>query len=515
MKKNLLPILMLVIALTYSCKKNSEPLVNEESDLIYQETGNEWDSNPYKLNVVYFVPTDMDTLANFKNRLSLIMYEIQEFYAVNMAREGYGRMSFGLNGTNGKINIVVVRGTLPKASYPSSQGGKIIQEVEAYFTAHPTEKKSMQNIIFTPEYGPGIPQAYYASGRNALVVDYPALGSTLLVGGGEAHELGHALGLPHDGETKSTKATLGTSLMGNGVYSYRDGKPTFLTAADCATLSRSQSLSNTTRSDWYTPQTVSFTSGKAMVSNNVFTISGKFESSMAVVKVMAYHDTKPYGGNLDYDALTFLGDVVGVDSFKIACPLSDFFNTADTTQLRVKFIFANGSSVDKSAVYTFASNQPVTANLFPAAITSGNNYKVVSFLNNTGALNVAGGLTADGTKVLLWNGGNPPSNNEVWKVTSIGGGYYKLAPLHALTKALEVAGGGSANFSQIQISTYAGTNGQKWKIRPELGNGYELAPASAPSSRVDVENASTANGTKIQLFQSNGNNAQKWRFAQQ
>ncbi|WP_231464844.1 RICIN domain-containing protein [Pedobacter sp. Leaf132] len=513
MKKLILPLSFLVLMLTYSCKKVSEIGIGEPTQTS-TTTANEWDSNPYKVNVVYFVPTDLDTLANYKKRLSIIMEDIQEFYAVNMAREGYGRLSFGLDRPNGKLNIIVVRGTQPKAYYPAAQGGRIVQEIEAYYQLHPTEKKSLHNIIFTPEYGPGISQAYYGSGTNCLVIDYPALGSTLLRGGGEAHELGHALNLPHNGETKSTKATLGTALMGNGVYTY-DGKPTFLSAADCAILSRCQVLSTTTRSDWYTPQTVSFNSAKAITTNNIFSVSGKFESSMPVVKVIAYHDIKPYGVNLDYDALTFTGSIVGIDSFKVESPLNDFFNTTDTTQLRLKFVFANGTTIDKNVVYTFAANQPVVNNLFPSPIISGNNYKLFTFLNNTSVIDVAGGNTADGTRTLLWNSQVPAPNNQVWKVTALTDGYYKLEPLHALTKALEVAGGSSANGAQIQIGTYAGTNSQKWKIKPELGGGYELAPAVAPNSRIDVQNTNTANGATIQLFQSNGNNAQKWRFAQQ
>lgn len=514
MKKILLPLFLLVIALSYSCKKTDVLLVDQESSEDNLQTANEWDNNPYKLNVVYFVPTDMDTLANYKKRLTIIMEDIQEFYAVNMAREGYGRMSFGLDRPNGKMNIIVIRGALPKTSYPAAEGGKIIQEINTYFTSHPSEKKSVHNMIFVPQYGSGLSQAYYGTGTNCLVQDYPALGSTLIRGGGEAHELGHALNLPHNGETKSTKVSLGTALMGNGVYTY-DGKPTFLTAADCAILSRSQTLSPTTRTDWYTPQTVSFSSAKATVTNNVFTISGKFESTAEVVKIVAYHDTKPYGVNLDYDAITFNGSIVGTDSFKVVCPLSDFFNTTDTTLLRLKFVFANGTTIEKNAVYTFSGNQPVMGNLFPSPIVSGANYKILTFLNNTSGLNVAGALSEDGTRVLLWSIGNPPANNELWKVTDAGSGYYKLEPLNALTKALEVAGGSSANGTQIQIGSYAGTNGQKWKIRPELGGGYELSPANAPNSRIDVQNTNTANGTKIQLFQSNGNNAQKWRFIQQ
>lgn len=512
MKKFLLPIILLITVVNLSCKKTL--LVDESAEPGAMQSVNEWDNNPYKLNVVYFVPTDLDTLPQYRERLSLIMFDIQEFYADNMEREGYGRMSFGLDHANGKINIIVVRGKEPKASYPASEGGKILREIEDYYTAHPGVKKSLHSMVYVPEYGNNMSQAYYGSGTNCLVIDYPGLGSTLLKGGGEAHELGHALNLPHNGETKSTKATLGTALMGTGVYTY-NGKPTFLTATDCAILSRCQALSTSTRSDWYTTQSLSFTNLAVSTASNTFTISGQFTATMPVSKVVVYHDTKPYGVNDDYDAITFKGSIVGSDSFNVSCPLADFFNTTDTTQLRLKFVFENGYTVDKNVTYTFANNLPVTTHMIPAPIVSGTNYKLVTMLNNSSVLDVAGGLTADGSRTILWNSSNPSPNNQVWKVSLAGSGYYKLEPLHALSKALEVAGNSNANYTQIQISTYTGATGQRWKLQPELGGAYELIPECAPLARMDVENANTANGAKIQLFQSNGHNAQKWRLIQQ
>lgn len=516
MKKSFLPLLFAALTLVYSsCTRTIDvPPPNPIDPIETVENPNEWDNNPYKLNMVYFVPNDLDTLANFKERLSIIMYDIQEFYAANMDREGYGRRSFGFYRTNGKINFIVVRGKSPKAYYSANGGHSITNEIDEYFVAHPTERKGIHSMVFVPQFGGGLSQPFHPVGRDCVVQDYAALGSTLLRGGGEAHELGHAFSVPHNAATKSTQATLGTALMGTGVFTYKD-KPTFLTATDCAILSRIQAFATTTRADWYTTQSLQFTNVYANTSNNTFTISGKFDATMPVAAMAAYHDTRPFGVNSDYDALSFKGKIIGADSFHVVCPLGDFFNTTDTAQLRLKFVFDNGYTVDKNITYRFQSNVPVVTNLFPAPIVSGSNYALFTMLNNTSVLDVSGEYTADGSRVVLWAAKTPPSNNQVWKVSAAANGYYKLEPLHAPGKVLEVAGGVSSNFAQIQISTFNNTNGQLWKLYPQLGGGYELAPASAPNSRVDVADTRTNNGARIQLYQSNSNNAQKWRFAKQ
>lgn len=521
MKKQLLPLMALSFAALFSCKKvdrtvsgsSSENPLSDQEKSTGVSGSSEWDSNPYKVNVIYFIPTDLDTLDNFQHRTEVIMYDIQEFYAVNMAREGYGRRSFALDKKNGRLNIIMIHGAQGQAHYTNSNNA--VAEINSYFATHPTEKKSEHSMVYIPKFtDASLSQPYSGNGKFCFVVDYPELGSTLLKGGGEAHELGHALNLPHNGETKSTKQTLGTALMGNGVYTYKD-KPTFLTATDCAILSTTQALSTATRSDWYTPQSIDLLRGSATTVNNIFSIQLKFQPSQPVAKVVVYHDAKPYGGNLDYDALTFVGTLIGTDSVKIDCPLSDFFNTTAETQLRIKFVFENGSQVDKSMVYTFNANQPVVASFLPVAIVSGANYRLFTKLNNTSLLDVAGGGTTNGTRTLLWSATTPTPNNQLWKVTSVGNGEFKLQPQHAPTKTLEVAGNSAANYTQIQIGDYSGATGQRWKLQASLGGAYELIPVCAPNARADVANASSADGAKIQLFQANGNSAQQWRFEQQ
>lgn len=76
----------------------------------------------------------------------------QEFFAINLEREGYGRTSFGLDLTNeGKLNIITITGQQGKSAYPySGGGGVVVTELEAYFNQHPDKKKSEHTLVLLP-----------------------------------------------------------------------------------------------------------------------------------------------------------------------------------------------------------------------------------------------------------------------------------------------------------------------------------------------------------------------------
>lgn len=83
-----------------SCKGISHPKrTNPQANAGITTTTitNAWRNNPYKLNVIYFVPNDIDTIPNYRKRLSNIMLQLQKFYGDNLQRAGYGYTSFGLD----------------------------------------------------------------------------------------------------------------------------------------------------------------------------------------------------------------------------------------------------------------------------------------------------------------------------------------------------------------------------------------------------------------------------------
>ena len=108
----------------------------------------------HNLNLIYFVPNDLDTLPGYQKRLSDLMLWGQKFYKDEMARNGYPDKTFGMfvNSAN-RVKIIVIRGTKPKSSYPYSGGsGAVSQEINAYFTAHPGDNTSEHTLVIMPSY---------------------------------------------------------------------------------------------------------------------------------------------------------------------------------------------------------------------------------------------------------------------------------------------------------------------------------------------------------------------------
>ncbi|MFK3983904.1 PQQ-dependent sugar dehydrogenase [Micromonospora sp. NPDC050397] len=87
--------------------------------------------------------------------------------------------------------------------------------------------------------------------------------------------------------------------------------------------------------------------------------------------------------------------------------------------------------------------------------------------------------------------------------TGTGGGGGGTGPIRGLAgKCLEVDGGGTADGTQIQINTCAGTPRQTWTV-----NGQTLR---ALGKCLDISGGAATNGTKIQLWTCNATGAQNW-----
>ncbi|WP_433863484.1 hypothetical protein [Sphingobacterium thalpophilum] len=75
------------------------------------------------LNIVYFVPSDLDTLPDYQSRLSDILLWVQRFYKDEMSRHGYPDKTFGMFvNSDSLVRIITIRGTNPKSAYPYEGG---------------------------------------------------------------------------------------------------------------------------------------------------------------------------------------------------------------------------------------------------------------------------------------------------------------------------------------------------------------------------------------------------------
>ena len=234
---------------------------------------------PRYLRLVYFTPADREPYPDHRGRVTRIMKDIQEFYRVQMDRNGWGPRTFSLQeDTGGQVLLHEVRGAQPADYYTFHRGHELRAEVGRALRAQgiPIDEETI--VIFMavlnfeeqpdgririsgdcPYYGsgsflggtgwfnddPGMDAARFRDATPVMIyknADIPRgrLNSVLI--GGIAHELGHALGMPHIKETEADRrAGRGTALMGSGNYTYREelrneGPGSFLTAAEAAML---------------------------------------------------------------------------------------------------------------------------------------------------------------------------------------------------------------------------------------------------------------------------------------
>jgi Beta-1,3-glucanase/Ricin-type beta-trefoil lectin domain-like len=154
----------------------------------------------------------------------------------------------------------------------------------------------------------------------------------------------------------------------------------------------------------------------------------------------------------------------------------------------------------------------------PTGITSGAVYKLVNASSNL-ALDVAGCGTANGTNVQVWADGVGVCNSgagQAFRPTLNADGTYTLTnPTSGL--ALDVAGCGTNNNTNIQmwangIGVCNGGAGQRWRINANSDGTYTLVNPNS-NKALDVAGGGASNGTNVQLYDQNNSGAQKWRVS--
>jgi len=122
------------------------------------------------------------------------------------------------------------------------------------------------------------------------------------------------------------------------------------------------------------------------------------------------------------------------------------------------------------------------------------------------ALNVAGGGTADGTNVDIWT--DHTGESQMWRISASGVNTFRITNAHS-GQALEAAANFTTDGTNVQIGTPDGTVAQEWSFARNADGTYSIVHHL--SGRVlDAEGGSGADGTNVALWSSNGGSHQKW-----
>lgn len=293
-----------------------------------------------KVHIVYWTPSDREPAPRYQERLGAILEDIRDFYAKEMKRLGFGPRTIRIDyADDGMMKVHLVKGSQPYAKYDVQSGGPIRNECLPTLRAAGIDPEKETIVIFCNMSNWNAEQRvitqnspYYAGGTNrsgtAWQVDSPILELASLANkeprvkdgqygdisigrynsifiGGVCHELGHALGLPHNKERPDEQAAFGTALMGSGNRTYGEnlrgeGKGSFLTLAHGLKLASHPIFSGSVKGIDL-PSNAEVSAVTLENRGKAFTLSGTVKADPPAYAVLGYMD--PDGGG-DYDATT-------------------------------------------------------------------------------------------------------------------------------------------------------------------------------------------------------------------
>lgn len=374
----------------HAADKDDDPLVARQHALVEAaqqkldawRTAGDGDTRAKRpLVITLFTGSDTDPAPHYRQRLTRTMRHIQQFYADEMDRHGLGPLTFPLNTEDDELlKVHIVRGDKPNDQYSGEDGQAIRQRVLEALQAKGIDGSKHTVVIFcnltrwdpetrrmshhSPYYAGGSHQSGTAWQLDSALLDVAQIANTdqdqylhdgqyghISLGryqsifvGGICHELGHALGLPHNKERADERQCWGTALMGSGNRTYgqelRDqGKGSFLTLAHALKLAAHPAFSGSVKQMRQRPdsryteldlQPIDDGKGVRLV--------GRVQSDIPVHAVIAYLD--PEGGS-DYNATTHVAVPDDQGRFTIDCTA---FAEQDKGRLRVVRVHANGWS---------------------------------------------------------------------------------------------------------------------------------------------------------------------------
>lgn len=303
---------------------------------------------PHRLHVVYFLPKDATLPPDAPARLDRMVRHIRDFFRDELNRTGFGPLTFPIETDDlGKLRLHVVEGEKPADGYSTGSFFEISRVARSALHRRGIPTDASYLLIIAALRDGAAPYAGIGTvnGGNCIIVDLPHLDparfadpapvpggsrtgaksigqdNTIYIGGA-AHELGHAFGQPHNRELAAEKASVGTSLMGAGNYTFRNelrgaGLGAFLTEFDAVAFATHPLFTGKIR-DFDRPASATVSNFSVAGGPDRLLVSGTIRATPPLAALALMADP---AGNQDYDALTQVTPTAEDGGFAFNLPL--------------------------------------------------------------------------------------------------------------------------------------------------------------------------------------------------
>ncbi len=346
------------------------------------------------LRVVYFCPKGTAPQKDYRARLERIMFDVRDFYRTGMAAYGVENWVLPLELVDERLRVHLVRGREGEDAYDYKSGNKIMAEIKAalgdeirfgkehliVFHGLCAKQPDGSYRVHAPYYGSAArdnqsgvchaadcelldPRHFKDTTGRIRYTEHTGTFDQTLADfntkyiGGVAHELGHALGLPHVSEAGQEGGLYGTALMGAGNHTYRrelwnpKRRGAFLTMASAVRLLvhplHTGCAPTRTDPEMALSELAFVAEGRELVAR------GQVTGSPRVAAVIAHVDPE---GRSDYDSDAGVG-VVSAGRFEVRLPCwkpgvqelkIDIYNVNGAHRIR-RFPFTTNNAAEPDA----------------------------------------------------------------------------------------------------------------------------------------------------------------------
>lgn len=160
--------------------------------------------------------------------------------------------------------------------------------------------------------------------------------------------------------------------------------------------------------------------------------------------------------------------------------------------------------------FSVACNQDYKITSDTGKLVSEGEYRIVSAVNESRALDVANGSANSGANIQIYN--NFISPKQTFKLTYLNNGFYTIANSFS-NYLLDVEGDTYLNNTNVvQCAANGGAN-QEWMIKPTgTDDGYYYIISHSNGLALDVFCGEDKDGTNVQVYSQNQTSAQKWKL---